>query len=237
MRRCLPLWLLLILLTGLAETAQAQSRFFERGDSGFRISYDMIASLGNSNNFDWEWGAHASCTYKGWFDVGAGFEAETQYQDTSIGPRYLLANVVVIQPKSTQGIGLEIKGRFTQWTTDLELFNSIFAKSRDRSFATTLRGYYRNAPANLIFGLSGIYTFNEYQTLDHSDEVLFGHDNGKFGMAFDGHFLAWRLVHFSLQAEYAQNKKYPYDWGFTVRLGVGFLLGLNADPGGPVRAN
>jgi hypothetical protein len=210
LRRYFPgVWLLLILLTGLAETAQAQSRFFERGDSGFQISYDMIASQGHSNSFDWDWGTHATYTYKGWFDVGAGFIEDTQNQDASIGPRYLLANVVVIQPKITQGIGLEIKGLFTQLTTDLELFNSIFVKSRDRSFATSLRGYYRSAPANLIYGLSGIYTFNQYQTLDHSDEVLFGHDNGKFGMAFDGHFLAWRLVHFSLQAEYAQNNKYP----------------------------
>lgn len=196
----------------------------------------MIAPQGHSNSFDWEWGAHASYTYKGWFDVGGGFGEETRYQDTSIGPRYLLANIVAIQPKSSQGIGLEIKGRFTQWRTDLEFFNSIFAKSRDRSFATTLRGFYRNAPANLIFGLSGIFTFNKYQLLDHSDEVLYGHDTGKFGMALDGHFLAGRVAHFSLQTEYAQMNKYPYDWRFTIRLGVGVLLGLNADPGGPVRA-
>jgi len=235
LRRCSPVWLLLILLLIVPISAHSQTRFFERGDSGFIPSFDLIATQGHSNSFDWEWGARAVYTYKGLFDVGAGFEAETGYEETSIGPRFIFANVAVIQPKSTKGIGLELKGRYTNLTTEVEYYYSpIFASNRDRSYRYGLRGYYRNAPANLIVGLGGIYTFNKDQSLDHSDEVLYGHDYGEVGFTLDGHFLAARLIHFSLQVEYAQNNLYSFleDWRFSVVLSAGVLIGLNPEPGG-----
>ena len=213
-------------------------RFFERGDSGFIPSFDWIATQGNRNKFDVGWGANATYTYKGLFDVGAGFKEDTRYQGTSIGPQFLFANFVVIQPKGTRGLGLELKGRYTNLTTELNFFfEPIYASRRNRSYITGLRGYYRNAPATLTIGLGGIYTFNKDQTLDHSDEVLFGHDYGEVGFILDGHFLAGRLVHFSLQAEYAQNNRYSFtkDWRLSVVLSAGFLIGLNPEPGGEIR--
>ncbi len=238
LRRCIPLWLLLTLLFFIPNSAQSQTRFFERGDSGFIPSFDWIATQGYNNIFDVGWGANATYTYKGLFDVGAGFKAESLNVETFVGPQFLFANVVVIEPKGTRGLGLELKGRYTNQSWDLNFhFEPIYASRRNRSYITGLRGFYRNAPANLIVGLGGIYTFNKNQTLDHSDEVLFGHDYGEVGFTLDGHFLAGRLIHFSLQAKYAQNNQLSFhkDWRLSVVLSAGFLIGLNPEPGGEIR--
>ena len=228
MRRNL-IWVLL-LLSILPKMSAAQTRFFERGDSGFTSSFDQIGSENSGHRFDWTWGAHASYTYKGLFDVGGGFKTDTYHQD----PWYLLAKAVVIQPQSTAGLGLEINGRYTHSINDRSSYDPVFAENRDRTYSTGLRGYYRNAPANLIVGLGGRYIFNKDQTLDHSGEVMFGHDYGEMGFALDCHFLAWRLVHFSLQAEYAQDNRLSFleDWELSLIISAGFLFGLNPQPGG-----
>jgi len=236
LRKRIPFFFLFTYVLLTPFSAQSQTRFFESGDSGVTATIDMVWWQNYGNRIEYQWGAQAAYIYKGLFDVGGGFEMEPNSDASSRGPLYLFAKAVVIQPKSQKGIGLELSGRYTSWTRTEFSFPPNYGKHWDRSYATRLGGFFRNIPANLIIGLGGIYTFNKYQRLDQSGEVLHGHDFGEVGFDFDIHYLAGRKFHFSLVVGYAQNNKYSFleDWQFSLVLSAGVLFGLNPEQGGDV---
>lgn len=224
--------LLLIVWILTPGTALAQTRFFERGDSGFIPTFEIIGKNADQLD-DLTTGLRVTYTYKGMFDVGIGVIEE--YGDQSFGemPHYVLGNFVVLGPKSTAGIGLEIKGRYTSQST-LTDFRFPFYESRLQTFESGFRAFHRNSKANLIFGLGLNYRFKKDQSLNSDGDVLWGHDCGEVGFNLDIQFQTGRIVHFSLQGEYAQNKQifWADDWLLTVILSAGFMIDLNSETGG-----
>jgi len=194
---------------------------------------DLTTSGYVGSQFDLNWGARATYIFKGWFDVGAGVRDETYDDHLQI----LFANVVLLHPKNTRGIGLEIKGRYSNKNRYSDWYHFPVAKIRERTYTTGLRGFYRNASASLVVGLGAIYIFNQDQSLDQAGEVLWGHDYGEVGFTLDGHFLVGRFVPLSLQVEFAEDNQYSFseDWLFTVVLSTGFTFGRNSAPGGETR--
>jgi hypothetical protein len=216
----------------IPETTQSQSRFFERGDSGFTGTFDLISAK-NNEKLENSWGSHAVFTYKGLFDIGAGFATANDNGNSRPNPKYVFANIAFLRPQHTGGAGMEFRGRYSNPSRDLGLYFPFSTTVSDRVLQTGLRGFYRNAGSNLIVGLAGFYRFNKYQYLDASGDVLYGKDFGEWGFALDFHYLVGRIVHFSLRGEYAENKLKWYwnDWALTTTLSVGVLIGLDDQEG------
>lgn len=238
MRRCIPIYLLLGLVILSPTEAHSQTRFYDRGDTGVSAAIDFVWVENYGNRFDYQWGAHAAFTYEGIFDVGGGFQSGPSGTEGLDGPKYLFANIALIQPGYMKNWGLEFGGQYTTFSVDQYRYYSFGGREWYRAYSTFLRGFFRNTPGNLIVGLGGVYSFRKNQVLDIYDDVLYGHDYGEVGFDLDLHYLVGNLVPLSLNVFYSQNNQYSFleDWQFTFVLSTGFLFGLNSEPEGDPHA-
>ncbi len=204
MRRFIPVWLLLILLVILPKTSQAQTRFFQRGDSGFTGSWGTFSennSLGYHDS-----GYRVAYTYKGWVDLGIGIALDPYGEGFEEATKGVYGKVVPLRSKDGADIGLEIKGQYSTKSTELN-WSHRYAEYDDRTFETGVRGFFNhpfNAEFGLIVGIGFIYRFNQHRIMDVNDEIFFGHDYGKYGIGCDFQFLAYGIVHASLGLTYEQ---------------------------------
>ena len=233
LRRCIPVWLLLTLLFFNPNTAYSQTRFFERGDSGFTGSWGYFSEVNNLGYHDT--GARASYTHKGLFDVGFGIGYDDDDKDFKYAIKGLFANVVLYRPRGGADIGLEAKGQYSAKTTSLSWPDPRFEKFEDSTFQTGLRGFFHHpfgSKSGMILSLGAYYRFNKHQVLDIYDEVSFGHDYGEFGFASDLHFLVWGFAHLSIGVQYAQDNSYIDKWEFGGLLSFGILIGRSSGQDG-----
>jgi hypothetical protein len=235
LRRSIPVWLLISLLFIIPDSAHSQTRFFERGDSGFTGTWEIYTF--NSGRNSWTSGGFlVAYTHKGLFDVGAGFVKKHDGQKFSEFPKQLFGNFLVLKPRSAAGVGLELRGRYFNQSSDSS-YSPIpsFDHFHDRIYQTGLRLFYRlpfTPKSGMIVGLGSFYRFNKNQVRDSSDEVLFGHDYGEVGFALDIQFLVLGFVHFSMGGEYAQDNEYWDKWEYSTTLGLGILIGRSSGQDG-----
>ncbi|MEN8007932.1 MAG: hypothetical protein ABFS42_13015 [Candidatus Krumholzibacteriota bacterium] len=232
MRRFIPVWFLLILPIILPETSQAQTRFFQRGDSGFTGSWGTF-SENNSLGYR-DTGYRVAYTYKGWFDVGIGFAMSPYDDGFGEAIKGMYGKVVLLRAKEGADIGLEVKGQYSTESTKLSFRDPRFVEYDDRTFETGLRGFF-NQPFGpkfeMIIGIGFIHRFNRHRILDMNDEITFGHDYGKYGFGCDFHFLVYRIVHASLGLDYEQDNLGD-DWSAGGYISLGVLIGRSAEQGG-----
>jgi len=232
LRRCIPVWLLLTLFF-IPNTAHSQTRFFQRGDSGFTGSWGTFSEVNYLGYRDT--GARVSYTHKGLFDIGIGFGFDNYDKDFNNATKGLFANVVLFRPRGGADIGLEAKGQYSAKTTHLSWPDPRFEKYEDQTFQTGLRGFFHHPfgpKSGMILGLGAYYRFNKHQILDIYDEVSFGHDYGEIGFISDLHFLVWGFAHLSIGMEYAQDKSYPEKWEFGGFYSFGILIGRSSGQDG-----
>ena len=219
----------------LAGAAQAQTRLFPRGTTGFSGAGDYKG--GNFSNC----GVHAGFTYRGFFDLGAGYLDEDQISDSSHGKKYIFANAVLLHPRAPSGFGLELRGRYSRQslTKGLLYFPGYFLPPLKEIFnqiyQVGLRPYYRkvgDSRFEFIWGVSGFYQFQKMQYLDSSSNVLLGHDWGAWGFELDFHWLIDKRYFLGLRKGAYQK---PFDSGLEhtnlISMGVVFGLGKGKEVG------
>jgi hypothetical protein len=224
-------FVILILCVVTPGQAQAQGRFFRRGDSGVAVVLEKADGMTLA----------ASYTHKGWLELGVG--AADDYTAGTFLPDFdeqtntlIFGNLVVLGHRAETPWGVELQGRY--------LFNSYpdyfpgryfrpaFAQRQSRSLQSGVRGYTRipfGGSAGLIVGLGGFYRFAKNRILSETGEVLYGTDFGKWGMALD---LEIRFANFLITYLKVRNvQREPYythdKWEIEGTLGFGILFGYH----------
>lgn len=228
MRRFKYCWLLLVLFV-IPISSKAQTRFFQRGDSGFTASWGTF-SENNSLGYH-DTGYRVAYTYKGWIDLGIGIALDPYFDGVEGATKGIYGKIVPLRSKDGADIGLEIKGQYSARSVELNWPDPRYAEYDDRTFETGVRGFFNhpfNAEFGLIVGVDFIYRFNQHRIMDVNDEIFFGHDYGKYGIGCDFHLLAYGIVHASLGLTYEQaNLGDGWDAGGYFSLGV--LIGRSGE--------
>ena len=226
MQQRIPVWFLFFLLFILPETASAQTRFFQRGDSGFTGSWGTFSEINNLGDHDT--GYRATYTYKGLIDFGIGIGFESNNTNFDEATKGLYGKVVLIRAREGTDIGLEAMGQYSTKTTDLNYNDPRFENYDDQNIQTGVRGFYNHpfgAKSGMIIGVSFRYRFNKHRIMDKYDEVTFGHDYGEFGFGCDFKFLLWGIVHASLGLDYEQDNSFGEQWESGGFFSLGVLIG------------